>query len=117
MSFSVVSQFGKISSMEDMPDDAELEKLIAAAAHLASTSKPPKRVAKPPPIPIPEFAAALDDAPKSKAVYDGFTDAQRRDYCDWIADAKREATRDKRIATAIEWLAEGKRKNWKYENC
>jgi len=41
----------------------------------------------------------------------------KREYCDWIAEAKRDETREKRVATAIEWIAEGKRRNWKYENC
>lgn len=63
-----------------------------------------------------DFAAALRDAPKTKATFDGFADAQRRDYLEWITGAK-EATRAKRLATAIEWLSEGKRRNWKYEKC
>ena len=48
---------------------------------------------------------------------DGFPPSCRREYLGWIAEAKQDATRQKRIATAIEWLAEGKRRNRKYENC
>lgn len=63
------------------------------------------------------FEAALNDNEAAKQVFDGFTDAQRRDYIEWLVEAKREATRNKRMAQAIEWIAEGKVRNWKYMNC
>lgn len=115
-----MGQLGKVRCLDDLPAPDELDDLIARAAKLAETSKPPSRPkggTKAPAVPSPEFAAALEKAPASKAVFDSFTNSQQREYCDWIADAKREATRDKRIATAIEWLAEGKKRNWKYQNC
>ena len=62
-----------------------------------------------------DFAAALREAPAAQATFDGFTPSSRRDYLEWITEAKQDATRQKRIATALEWLAEGKRRNWKYE--
>ena len=76
-------------------------------------------VAAPKPAPElhPEFAAALAAAPKAKAVLDGFPPSAQRDYFEWIAEAKQDSTRTKRIATAIEWLGEGKRRHWKYQNC
>ena len=55
--------------------------------------------------------------PKAKAALDGFPPSAQRDYLEWISDAKQDATRQKRIATAIEWLSEGKRRHWKYESC
>ena len=55
----------------------------------------------------PEFAAALDANPAAKATLDGFSPSARRDYLDWIGDAKQDATRAKRIATAVEWLSRG----------
>ena len=64
-----------------------------------------------------DFAAALTRLPAAKTCYDGFSPAQRREYLEWITIAKQAATRQKRIAQAVEWLAEGKRRNWKYENC
>lgn len=63
------------------------------------------------------FSEALDESPKAKAAFENFTDAQRRDYIEWLVEAKKEATRDKRMAQAIEWIAEGKVRNWKYMNC
>jgi uncharacterized protein YdeI (YjbR/CyaY-like superfamily) len=65
----------------------------------------------------PDFAAALDANPKAKVTLAGFPPSARRDYLDWIAEAKQDATRAKRIATAVEWLSGGKRRHWKYENC
>jgi uncharacterized protein YdeI (YjbR/CyaY-like superfamily) len=115
-----MGQFGKLISINDLPSDAELDALIREAAEL-SMSAPAPRKAKHPPKPLPEmhpeFAAALDQARKAKATFDGFPPSCRREYLEWIAEAKQDATRSKRIATAVEWLGEGKRRNWKYENC
>ena len=63
------------------------------------------------------LAEALAAAPKASKALDSFPLSARREYLDWIAEAKQDATRRKRIATAIEWLGEGKRRHWKYENC
>ncbi|MBA3525689.1 MAG: YdeI/OmpD-associated family protein [Pseudomonadota bacterium] len=115
-----MGQFGKLTSVADLPPDAELERLISEAARLARSAPAPRKVKHAPkaePQLHPDFAAALDTAPKAKAVLDGFSPGARREYLDWIADAKRDETRASRIATAIEWLSEGKKKNWKYERC
>jgi uncharacterized protein YdeI (YjbR/CyaY-like superfamily) len=115
-----MGQFGKITSLEDLPADAELDRLIRNAAEL-SKSAPAPRKAKHEPKPAPEihpdFAEALAKAPKSKATLEGFPPSAQRDYFEWISEAKQESTRQKRIATALEWLAEGKRRHWKYQNC
>lgn len=63
------------------------------------------------------FTDALDKNEAAKSVFEKFTEAQKRDYIEWLVDAKREATRDKRLTQAIEWIAEGKVRNWKYMNC
>jgi uncharacterized protein YdeI (YjbR/CyaY-like superfamily) len=115
-----MGQFGKIRSIEDLPDDAALDRLIREAAELANSAPAPRRTKqapKPAPAMHPEFAAALAKAPKAKATLDGFPPSAQRDYFDWIAEAKQDATRQKRIATAIEWLSAGKRRHWKYQNC
>lgn len=115
-----MGQFGRLTSVEDLPPDAELDALIREAAALAKTAPAPRKVKhepKPPAELHPEFAAALKANPKAQAVLDGFPPSARRDYLDWIADAKQDATRTKRIATAVEWLSEGKKRHWKYENC
>jgi len=119
-SVGAMGQFGRIESVEELPSDAELERLIREAAELAKNAPAPRKTKsepKPPAALHPDFAAALDKTPKAKAALDGFSPSARRDYLDWIADAKQDATRHKRIASAIEWLSEGKKRNWKYENC
>lgn len=115
-----MGQFGKIKAMEDLPPDTELDRLIREAAALASSPPTPrktKHAPKPAPMLHPDFAAALDKAPKAKATLDGFPPSAQRDYFEWIVEAKQDTTRQKRIATAIEWLGEGKRRNWKYQSC
>lgn len=113
-----MGQLGKLTSVADLP--ADLDSMIAKAAVLAASSPAPgrpKREPKPLPAMHPEFAAALGKAPAAKATFEGFPPGCRRDYLDWVGEAKRDDTRARRIATAVEWLTEGKRRNWKYENC
>jgi uncharacterized protein YdeI (YjbR/CyaY-like superfamily) len=115
-----MGQFGKIASVDELPGDAELDRLIREAAELAKNASAPRKVKHAPkPLPElhPEFATALAKAPKAKAALDSFPPSAQRDYFEWIAEAKQDATRQKRIATAIEWLGEGKRRHWKYQNC
>lgn len=119
-SVGAMGQFGRLASIEDLPVDPELDRLIREAAELTTSAPAPrkaKQAPKPPSEMHPEFAAALDRSPAAKATLEGFPPGARREYVDWIADAKQDATRQKRIATAVEWLTEGKRRNWKYENC
>jgi uncharacterized protein YdeI (YjbR/CyaY-like superfamily) len=115
-----MGQFGKLTSTADLPDDATFDSLVREAAALAGTAPAPrktKHAPKPPPGLHPDFAAALDAHPAAKSVLDGFSPSARRDYLEWIHEAKQDATRAKRIATAVEWLAEGKKRHWKYQNC
>ena len=113
-----MGQFGKLRSLDDLPPDLELDRLIREAADLARNppaARKPKHAAKALPDMHPEFAAALNRAPEAKAHFDAFAPSCRREYLEWIAEAKRDETRAKRITTAIEWLSEGKSRNWKYE--
>jgi uncharacterized protein YdeI (YjbR/CyaY-like superfamily) len=115
-----MGQFGRISSLDELPPDAELDRLIREAAELAKSAPAPRKAKhepKPAPELHPEFAAALAKAPIAKATLDSFPPSAQRDYFEWIAEAKQEGTRQKRIATAVEWLGEGKRRHWKYQNC
>jgi uncharacterized protein YdeI (YjbR/CyaY-like superfamily) len=115
-----MGQFGKLKSVADLPSDKELDRLILEAAELSKSAPAPRKKKQEPkaaPQMHPEFAAALSKAPKAKAALDSFPPSAQRDYLEWIAEAKQDATRAKRIATAVEWLSEGKRRNWKYQNC
>jgi hypothetical protein len=113
--------YGKIASLDEFPPRAELIAQIrqgAAEIEAGKKAQPSKKSEPKPPIPVPQdFAAALREAPKAAAFFDGLAPGQRRDYLEWITEAKQDATRAKRLATSIEWLAEGKRRNWKYESC
>lgn len=116
-----MGDFGRITSLADLPSRTELRKQIKAAAALLRAGAP--RASKPGREPRPElampddFAAALAQAPAAQRHYDAFAPSKRRDYLEWVLEAKREDTRAKRIAQAVEWLAEGKSRNWKYEGC
>ena len=119
-SVGAMGQFGKIKSLDELPPETELDKLIRDAAELAKNAPAPRKAKhepKPAPTMHPEFAAALSKAPKAKAMLDSFPPSAQRDYFEWVAEAKQDSTRQKRIATAIEWLSEGKRRHWKYQNC
>ena len=115
-----MGQFGRLMSLGDLPPDKELDSLIREAAALAKTAPVPrktKHAPKPAPKMHPEFEAALRKVPEARATFEDFPPGCRREYLEWVSEAKRDETRQKRIATAIEWLSEGKRRNWKYENC
>lgn len=113
-----MGQFGKLASVDDLPPDGELDRLIREAAELAKNApapRKPKAAPKPAPQMHPDFAAALASAPAAKAALDGFPPSAQRDYLEWISEAKQDSTRAKRIATAVEWLSEGKRRHWQYQ--
>lgn len=114
-----LGHLGRIERIEDLPDRAHFAQWMAIAmARIDAGDRPARsRAARPEAVVPPELAAALAGAPKARATFEGFPPGARREYCDWIADAKRPATRDKRISEAIGWLREGKRRNRKYENC
>lgn len=114
-----MGQFGRLASVTDLPTDEELDGLIRKSVALAATAPAPRKPKQERPEPRlhPDFAAALEANPAAKKVLEGFPPSARRDYLQWIAEARQDQTRAKRIATAIEWLGEGKRRHWKYQNC
>jgi len=119
-SHEAMGQLGKLTSVADLPPDDEFDALIRKGVELARTAPAPRKTKhepKPAPVMHPDFVKALAANPNAKAVLDGFPPSAQRDYLEWIAEAKQDATRAKRIATAVEWLSEGKRRHWKYQNC
>lgn len=118
-----MGQYGKIRARTDLPSDQTIvTALLAAKDRIDSTgtalkigSKPKVAMAE---IPMPDdFAAELDRLQGARTKFDAFAPSHRREYLEWIVEAKRPETRAKRIAEASEWIAEGKKRNWKYENC
>lgn len=117
---SAMGQFGRLAAIADLPDDATLAALIGKAMALNDAGvKLPRTLKHPKPeLPLPDdLAAALAVDPAAQATYDAFPPGQRREYIEWITDAKRPETRAKRVGQAAAWMAEGKRRNWKYEAC
>ncbi len=115
-----MGQFGRLTSVADLPPDDVLEALIRKAMALTDAGARPARpkAAPKPELETPaELDAALCANPAARATFDGFPPSCRRDYVEWVAEAKRPETRDKRVAQAVEWMAEGKKRHWKYENC
>ena len=116
-----MGSFGRIESVGDLPPKETLQACLREAAALimeGTRTQSIQRVAKPARI-EDEVPAALAQALKTNAVaarkFAEFSPSCRREYTEWINAAKREETRSKRIATALEWISEGKSRNWKYE--
>ncbi|WP_374548789.1 YdeI/OmpD-associated family protein [Sphingobium yanoikuyae] len=113
-----MGQFGRITALADLPSDADIAGLIAQAMALIDAGDRPRTGPKAPkpPLPVhPALAAAIAAAPAAAAIWAAFPPGKIRDYCEWINEAKTDATRDKRIAQAVDWIAQGKGRNWKYE--
>lgn len=112
-----MGQFGRIAKLADLPPDTTIVALVQKAAALNPEGENVGRPVKRPKAPIPmpaDFRAALAGNVAAKATLDGFAPGGKRDYLEWITEAKTAATRARRIATAVEWLALGKPRNWKY---
>jgi len=117
---SAMGQFGRLKGIDDLPGDAELDSLIRRAMDLIDSGARASRPAKhpKPQIEMPDdLASALAGHPAAQASFEGFPPSCRREYLEWIVEAKRPETRAKRIAQTVDWVAEGKRRNWKYEKC
>jgi hypothetical protein len=113
--------FGKITSIKDLPNKKSLSGYIKKAMKLNEEGiKVPARAkpTAPKPVIVPDyFDAALRKNAAARKHFTAFPPSAQREYIEWCEDAKTEATRLKRLAQGIEWIAEGKRRNWKYENC
>lgn len=117
---TAMGSFGRITSLKDLPKDKVMVGLIHQAMELnekgIQVSRKPRNGTKELVVPD-DLTAALAKNKKAKGHFDKFNYSNRKEYVAWITEAKTETTRTKRLATAIEWLSEGKSRNWKYENC
>jgi uncharacterized protein YdeI (YjbR/CyaY-like superfamily) len=113
-----MGHFGRITSIADLPNEATLIKYVKKAAALndSGTKVPGRTQPKPrPPLKVPAYLqTALRKNAKAKKTFEGLSPSHRREYVEWITEAKREETRQQRLKTAMQWLAEGKARNWKY---
>jgi uncharacterized protein YdeI (YjbR/CyaY-like superfamily) len=114
-----MGQFGRIASLKDLPAKRTIAAYIKIAMKLNDSGvKSPMREKRQPrkALPMPkDFAAAIKRDKRSQATFDAFSPSNKRDYIEWITDAKTDETRERRIETAVEWLAEGKARHWKYQ--
>ncbi|GAA5007933.1 hypothetical protein FNZ56_03745 [Pseudoluteimonas lycopersici] len=115
-----MGSYGKMAALQDLPPKATMRADLKKAMRLNEEGVKPERrkaVPKPPPETPLDLAAALLENKAARASFDAFPPGCKREYIEWIVEAKREETRVKRLAQAVEWMAEGKRRNWKYERC
>ena len=113
-----MGSFGCIKSLSDLPDEKRLIGYVKKAAALNDAgirtpgrTQPKKRE----PLEVPEFfSAALKKNAKARKTFEAFPPSKRREYLEWVTEAKREETRQERLTTSIKWLAEGKPRHWKY---
>nr|MDQ2970481.1 YdeI/OmpD-associated family protein [Acidobacteriota bacterium] len=118
---TAMGSFGRIATLDDLPSDQRMTRYIKKAAALTEPDAParPRPVRRPAASPaVPgDLAAALKKKKAAAATFEKLSPSHRKEYVEWITEAKRDETRQKRLATTLEWLAEGKSRNWKYENC
>lgn len=119
-----MGSFGKLTSIKDLPSKAELKKLLVDSVHKIDTGERNKNWERPAgrtkaaakAVEVPEvLAAALKKNKVAGKNFAAMSPSCQREYNEWIGEAKRDETRDKRLAQAIEWIAEGKHRNWKYQ--
>jgi hypothetical protein len=111
-----MGQFGRFESIDDLPTEAAIVRMVKEATALNEAGVKVPRVRKPkPPLKGPPYMlAAIKKNTKALRTYEGFSPSHKREYIEWISEAKSDETRTRRLATAIEWMAEGKSRNWKY---
>ncbi len=117
MERTAMGNFGKITNLKDLPPDQTLLELIQEASRInqmgLAVSKQKPKARNPLSLP-PYFRKSLANNKAAQITFDNFPYSQQKEYVEWITEARTEVTRTKRTATAIEWLAEGKIRNWKY---
>ena len=118
-----MGHLGKLQSVKDLPKDAVLKKYIKAAmklneqgVKLPSRTKVSESDKKEFEIPA-YFTSELKKNKQANAVFETFSYSAKKEYVEWLEEAKTDATRNKRMTQAIEWIAEGKSRHWKYKNC
>ena len=111
-------RFRRLTSVDDLPSKSEMAALIHKAMALNDDDIVVARAAREKKVParVPaDLASALAKNKKAKAAFAAFSPSHKREYVEWITEAKRDETRRQRIQTAVKWISEGKSRNWKYQ--
>ncbi|MEO8398433.1 MAG: YdeI/OmpD-associated family protein [Ignavibacteriaceae bacterium] len=114
---AAMGHLGRITSLKDLPSDKILIEYIKEAVKLneAGIKLPPKKPKEKKELEIPDYlTTALKKNKKAQKTFEDFSYTNKKEYIDWLTEAKTEATRNKRLETAIEWISEGKIRNWMY---
>lgn len=112
-----LQRLGGITSIRDLPPKAKLARLVKAAAKLNEDGVKIARAPRPAPKAVrapADLLAALRNNAEARAGYDALSPSHKREYIEWITEARRDETRRHRVETAVEWMAEGKIRNWRY---
>jgi len=118
-----MGQFGRIASLADLPPKRVISGYLKKAMQLNEAGAPTPRIKRKSSgdkkeLTIPDyFTASLKKNKAAKTTFEGFSYSHKKEYVEWITEAKTEETRQRRLQTTLEWLAEGKARNWKYEKC
>jgi len=111
------TQLRRITSVKDLPSPRELVAVIKGAATRPAPSKTKAVRRTAAPVKVPAYLlAALRRDPKAREAFAAFPPSHKREYVDWIDSAKTDETRQRRLTTALEWIASGKSRNWKYQS-
>ena len=120
-SAEAMGQFGRITSLHDLPSRKVLIgyiKKVRELKHSGVKKVNIPRTREKKELVVPDyFLMAVKKNRKALATFDAFSYSKRKEYVEWVADAKTDDTRSRRMQTAVEWLSEGKARNWKYERC
>ncbi len=117
---AAIDAVGRMTTRADLPTKRAFAQVLAKAMALneAGVAVPRRRSGTKPPLARnPDFLRALAANPKALRCFEAFPPGAQREYHEWIVDARKDDTRARRIEQAVVWIAEGKRRNWKYERC
>jgi uncharacterized protein YdeI (YjbR/CyaY-like superfamily) len=114
-----LERVGRMTGVKDLPSKQDLSSLVKQAMALndegVTVTRAPREKAAPIRVPA-DLTSALQKNRKAKTAFDAFSPSHKREYVEWIAEAKRDETRQRRVQNAVKWIAEGKSRNWKYQS-
>jgi len=118
MPSDAMGQFGRITALNDLPPALTMKQYLKAAMQLVDkgVTRPRPVAARKPPLRIPaDLKQALAANRRAAATFETLPPSHKREYIEWITEAKTAPTRERRLATTLQWLEEGKHRNWKYD--
>jgi uncharacterized protein YdeI (YjbR/CyaY-like superfamily) len=118
MPSDAMGQFGRIAELDDLPPARTMKQYLKTAVRLIDegVTRPRPAASRKPPARVPaDLKRALAANSRAAATFDELSPSHKREYIEWITEAKTAPTRERRLATTLQWLVEGKHRNWKYD--